>query len=386
MSAEKAGALALNSVFGYEPGIPRALISGLGSAAAVFSLSSEERNSLFGPYVKHRDAVTGALLEEAERELERLYDSGLQFVGITEPEYPALLKECEDAPVGLYIRSTTPVGNLFKEESISVVGTRDISPYGKEWCRRIVAALGAAEHKPCIVSGLAIGVDITAHLAALEGGMSTIAVLPTGIDDIYPSRHREAAARIAQTPGCALITDYPPHTAVQAVNFLRRNRIIAGLSRATVLVESKIKGGGMMTARLSSGYGREVYALPGRVDDLRSQGCNLLIKEKLAEPLDRCGSLAAEMGLGPYRRSCRQDFLKEVRTRLCSGSGAPVPTDHILKVAALIKEKRGICLDEISVCLDMPYAEVSSAAGILESEGLICTDVLQRCSVNFKIA
>ena len=124
-----------------------------------------------------------------------------------------------------------------------------------------------------IVSGLALGVDITAHAAALEGGLPTVGVSPVGIDDVYPRRHVPFVERMCATPGCALVTDYPPGTFPAAFSFIRRNRIIAGLAGSTVLIESRIKGGGMITARLAAGYGRDVFAVPGRIDDIRSQGC-----------------------------------------------------------------------------------------------------------------
>ena len=180
---------------------------------------------------------------------------------------------------------------------VAVVGTRDISPYGREWCERIVHALARTSPKPLIVSGLAIGTDICAHKAALEASLPTIAVMATGTDTIYPYRHRQIAEKMSGTQGCALVTDYPPGTAPLPVNFLRRNRIIAGLSHATILVESKIKGGGMMTCRLAFSYDRDVYALPGRADDLRSQGCNHLIRARMAEPLTSEEDIIDSLGL-----------------------------------------------------------------------------------------
>ena len=383
---EKVGALALNAIFGYEPKISRTLIENLGSAAAVFSLSAGELRDIFGPYSKYIPKISPDAVSLAEKELERLESEGFEFISITEPSYPALLLECPDPPAGLYVRSSTPAAQLFgSRPSVSVVGTRDISQYGIEWCRRIVGAMSQAPEKPVIVSGLAIGVDICAHLAALECGLPTIAVIPTGIADVYPRRHGAAAGRIASTPGCALVTDYPPGTVPQPVNFLRRNRIIAALSRATVLVESKAKGGGTMTARLAADYGREVFALPGRIDDLRSAGCNLLIHEKIAEPIVSLAGLPEALGLGHWNRRRSPDLLEEVRGRFAGRLEDGVMQD-MLRIADAVRRQRGISLDELCVSLGMDYATVSALAGLLESEGFISTDLLQRCAIEVKIS
>ena len=382
---EKVGALALNAIFGYEPQISRTLIDNLGSAGAVFSMSGQELRDIFGPYSKHVGKITPDALDRAEKELSWLESQGCGFLAMTEPGYPKPLLECPDPPVGIYVRSATPAAELFADKPyVSVVGTRDISQYGSEWCRRIVGAMAQAPQKPTIVSGLAIGVDITAHLAALECGLPTIAVIPTGITDVYPRRHEPAAARIVSTPGSALITDYPPGTTPQPVNFLRRNRIIAGLSQATVLVESKSKGGGTMTARLAADYGRDVFALPGRIDDIRSAGCNLLIQEKIAESISSLGGLPEAIGLGRWHRMRTTDLLEEVRERFEGRADGML--EDLLRVAAAVRKHRGISFEELSEMLEIPYPSVSVLAGLLESERFISIDMLQRCAIVAKIS
>jgi len=230
---------------------------------------------------------------------------------------------------------------------------------------------------PLIVSGLAIGVDIVAHRTALSCGLPTIAVLPTGINEIYPQRHSDTARCIEKSPASALITDYPPGTVPHAVNFLRRNRIIAGLSQATVLVESKSKGGGTMTARLAYGYGREVYALPGRVDDVRSMGCNILIQEKIAEPISSLSTFLDSLGLGRWERRRSPDLELELRRHF---EGMPSDElEKLVKVALAVKSRRGIAIEEICEFTGIPYADTISSASLLEQEGYIETDLLQRC-------
>lgn len=381
---EKAGAIALNSVFGFEPRISRTIIETLGSASAVFALGEAELSDLFGPWSKYRDKISPKLLDDAVKQLDALTSRGYQYVTIMDAEYPHALLECEDPPVGLYVRSRTPASQIFgREPRVSVVGTRDITPYGLEWCRRIVSSMSRTAVSPVIVSGLAIGVDINAHEAALSCGLPTIAVLPTGITDVYPSRHSEAARRMESSPGSALVTDYPPGTVPKPVNFLRRNRIIAGLSQATVLVESNAKGGGTMTARLAHGYCRDVYALPGRIDDARSMGCNLLIQEKIAEPVASLPVFLESLGLGRWRGNRKDDLAEEIRRRF--EGRQECPSDILVKVAMAVKKNRGVTVEELCANLDLPYAEASTAARMLEQEGFIVMDLLQRCSLNVRL-
>lgn len=382
---ECASTLALNRIFGYEPKVSRLLIERLGSASAVFRLQAEEIAEIFGPYNERCRQIRPEAPEEAVAELDRLRAAGCDFLPISSPSYPTLLKECEDPPIGLYVRSSTPLEELFPEKPyISIVGTRDISPYGKEWCRRIVGTLALSPQRPVIVSGFAMGVDITAHLAALDEGLPTIAVIPVGIDDIYPKRHRAIAERLVSQPGCAIVSDYPPGTSAQAFNFLRRNRIIAGMSQGTILVESKIKGGGTMTAGLAASYGREVFALPGRMDDLRSQGCNRLIAEKIAEPIFSMGTLQETLGLGRFSRTRKTELAEEVRRRF-EGKASPELFRTLLETALHIKRNRGVTPEEIASALGIGYPEVLRSTGMLESEGIVETDLLQRCSINAKI-
>ena len=380
---EKGAASALNKVFGYEPRIAAALIRELGSAAAVFALSEKQRNALLAPFSKYAGALGDGILENSLREAEALEKAGCRIIPLISEDYPALLRDCEDPPACLYVKSSSEPKEIFAGRPlISVVGTRDTSLYGKEWCGRIVRAMAEAPQKPCIVSGLAFGIDITAHLAALESGLPTIAVLPTGIDRIYPSAHRQAAKRIASSKGSALISDFPPETGPAAFTFLRRNRIIAGLSRSTILIESKIKGGGMITARLAASYGRDVFALPGRVDDLRSAGCNRLIREKTAEAISDLSGLGVQLGLGRYNMRRKED-LSERACLLYAAEGEEL-RKSLLQAVLTIKKQRGISIEELGASLGEPYPEASALARRLESDGLICIDLLGRCTIDAK--
>ena len=375
---------ALNRIFGFKPRIALALIGHKGSASSVFSMDREELESVIGPYSGFRDSINGKAIETAEKELEFLNKKNYGFIGINDKRYPSLLKECDDPPLGLYTRSSSDLETVFDARpAIAIVGTRDISPYGKEWCRRLVATLARTERKPLIVSGLALGTDITAQYQALESGLPTLSVMATGIESTYPRQNEAAAERIASTPGCALITDYPTGTVPLAINFLRRNRIIAGMSLATILIESKAKGGGMMTARLAFSYNRDVYALPGRIDDQRSQGCNQLIREKIAEPITDLDDLVDRLGLKSDRSERQENVVKDMEI-FYKGK---VPDDELADMVLVLKtirNSKGINLEEICSLIGKPYGKVAECTGIMESDGIISVDLLQRCTINLK--
>ena len=379
---EKACLCALNRIFGFEPKTGLALIERMGCASAVFALDKDGLDELLGPYCRQRFLIRQTAVFDAARELETLEKTGVEFVGWGQEGYPQLLTECPDPPIGLYIKSTSCPKDLWtRPKNIAVVGTRDISPYGKEWCRKIVEGMADTQQKPLIVSGLALGTDICAHKTAIERGLPTVAVMPTGPDAVYPHRHLAFADQLSRTPGCALITDYPPGTSPLPVNFLRRNRIIAGLSHATVLIESKIKGGGMMTARLAFSYDRDVFALPGRVDDIRSQGCNKMIAEKIAEPLVSVEGFIKSVALDRASIGTnRTDTLALVESLY----GESCSKDTVREMAALlecIRKNRGATVEELGAMTGIEYGKTSSLTAMMELDGFISIDLLQRCCI-----
>ena len=381
---ERVAFCTLNRIFGFKPALARCLVEGLGGAMAAFRLRGRELKDLFGPFTDYPDKINDDELERSRKELQWLEERGYSLIVLSDPCYPQALRECPDAPMGLYLRGATPPERVFNTAAaVSIVGTRDVSAYGREWTARITGALADAVRRPVIVSGLAMGVDVCAHAAALENGLTTIGVMATGIEGVYPSAHRAFAARIASTEGCALITDYPPGTRPQAINFLRRNRIIAGLSVATVLVESKMQGGGIITAELAFEYDREVFALPGRADDVRSEGCNRMIKSKIAEPLTDLAGFVSALGLGILSRRNKAVLSEEIN-RLFAARVSPEDLGRLQQVAALIKARRGIEIDDIALQCKMEYRDALLYAGMLESEGIIYTDLLGRCSIVFK--
>ena len=184
---------------------------------------------------------------------------------------------------------------------IAIVGTRDMSPYGKSVTEHIVTSLAARADKPIVFSGLALGIDANAHRAALNNGLNTVAVLPTGLDEIYPRAHKGLAESIVDNGGC-LITDFPEQTAPAPINFLHRNQLLVKMVDMVIVVESRAKGGAMVVAKLAKDFNIPVFAVPGRIDDVRSVGCNQLIADHIAQPLSELKKLET-MGIkAPFRK------------------------------------------------------------------------------------
>ena len=381
MDNETIACCQLSRVFGYNPTAGRKLIEAVGSALDVFRLKQNDLQQLLG--VSPPQGLDRQGFEASKKELEDLSRKGCTYLGITSEVYPELLKECDDPPIGLYMKCSSPPEEVFRERpTVAVVGTRDLSHYGLEWTRKITAALCSTKNTPVIVSGLALGADITAHKTALECGASTIAVMATGIDDVYPRMHGYDADRIAAAPGSALISDYPPGTGPVANNFLRRNRIIAGLSQATILTESRVKGGGMMTANLAWTYNRDVFVLPGKIDDLRSGGCNKLIAEKKAEIILTPEDMMIKMGLiGPRRKG----LMVPDPEKIYLGSMPPDQVALLSAIFKLIRINRGISKQDLCRASGMSIGEINSYTSLMEADGLIYIDLLGNCSVRDKL-
>lgn len=376
---------ALNRIFGFSPRIGMALSRHFGSPEELFKRDRQEILELLGDDKKYAWQITAGAVEEAFCELERLASDGVKFVCIDDERYPALLRECDDPPAGLYVKSTSPLENIFgPATAIAVVGTRDVTAYGKEWCTRIVSAIASSGSKPVIISGLALGTDITAHSTALDRGIPTIAVMATGIDTIYPFRHGWEADKIVNAENSGLITDYPPGTVPKAINFLRRNRIIAGLSQSVILIESKIKGGGMMTCRLAESYNRDIYALPGRIDDICSCGCNDLIKRHVAEPITSIPDLLEDLGLGPGDGPAQEESIKAFIYKRYKVKEGTKRAAELAEVADIVVNNREIHIEDISSLTGIDCRTISVYAGILESDGIIISDLLRRYVINPK--
>ena len=376
---ERTALCALNKALGYVPAAGHALLRHFGAAAPVFAQKNAVLREALGPYRDFADQLDGKLLDWAAGELDRMDRGGFRCIGFGEEDYPALLAECDDPPLVLYYNASSPPTAVFEmRPCIAVVGTRDISPYGRDWCRRLVLAMGEASVPPCIVSGLAFGADGIAHRTALECGLPTVGVMATGIEKVYPWQHAELAGEMVRTPGCAVVTDYPSGSSPVALNFIRRNRIIAGLSRATVVIESKTKGGSLITAKYACDYNRDVFALPGRADDLRSAGCNSLIRQRMADIITDPEDLVERLGLGKTLRRRKAGL----ETLLGRKYGADSP---LIPLALAVKGHPGISLEEIVRETGWSWPEVQERAALLETDGFLETDLLGRCTIPAKI-
>ncbi len=377
---ERVALCALNRIFGYQPRLALELMEKAGGALTLFT----ETPPPLPENPELAAALTPESLEWGRAELERVRSGGFRFLCLPDDEYPDVLRDIPDPPLGLYLKGCSSPAELFElHPLVGIVGTRDLSPYGRAWCRKLVEGLSRARTQPCIVSGLALGADGIAHRSALDYGLPTIGVMATGIEKVYPWQHESLAREIAATPYCSLLTDYPFHTAPLALNFLRRNRIIAALVQAVLVVESKSKGGSLMTARYAVEYGREVYALPGRADDLRSAGCNSLIRENMAEIITTPEDLAARLGLGSpvhspggsWKTLSPEQLLRERLTRQYGADSLPV------LVGLCVREQRGISVEQLSARLRRSLPDVLAAAGTLEADHFLSTDLFRRCSL-----
>ncbi|MBQ9411215.1 MAG: DNA-processing protein DprA [Bacteroidales bacterium] len=379
-SDEHIALCALNKIFGYHPALALALIEKAGSAMECFSvMPGTDRAS----HPELLSQLTPASLEWARKELRDMDSRGFRFMAFMDEDYPEALRECGAPPIGLYLNGSSSPTEIFGlRPMIGFVGTRDISPYGRLWCQKLVRALAEAPIQPCIVSGMALGADGIAHRTALECGLPTIGVMATGIDSIYPVQHERLAIDIVGRPGCALVTDYPMGTSPVALNFLRRNRIIAGLVSAVVVVESKTKGGSLMTARYACEYDREVFAVPGRIDDVRSAGCNSLIHAQMARIVTSPEELVGELGLGRIVRGPGGSWASGPGASLRSVLGRKYgELSAQVRIGDLVKENVGITVDALAARLHLPHQEVVTAVAIMEADGVLTTDLLGRCSL-----
>ncbi|MBC6699390.1 DNA-processing protein DprA [Hymenobacter sp. BT190] len=269
------------------PQLTRQLMSYGGSARNVLHLPPGKLLKIPGVGPATAAILTGAergnALRQAEASLRRAEKDGVQLLFYTSKQFPARLKLIPDAPALLYYQGTA---DLNQPKTLAIVGTRQATDYGREQTERLIN--GVAPHRPLIVSGLAYGIDIAAHRAALQEGLETVGVMATGLDVLYPAVHRKTAEKMLTQGG--LLTEFPFGTQPDKYNFPSRNRIIAGLSDGTVVVEATRKGGALITADLALGYDRDVLAIPGPLGSTASEGCHELIKAHKAalysEPSD----------------------------------------------------------------------------------------------------
>ncbi len=266
------------------------LLSYCGSAKAVFTSTRAKLKKIPGIGAKTIDAISSTrILLDAESQLYLAEKHQVELLFYTHKKYPSRLKQINDAPTLLYYKGNT---DLNANKIISIVGTREASAYGKTITEEIVS--GLSKHNPLIVSGLAYGIDITAHRSALKNGLPTVGVMASGANIIYPAVHRNTAHQMLENGG--LLTEFRIGEKPEAHNFPMRNRIIAGMADAVIVVEAAAKGGALITAEIAYSYNKDLFAVPGNLQQKYSEGCNNLIKNLKANMLSRVADLEQIMG------------------------------------------------------------------------------------------
>lgn len=353
--------LSLMSIRGVGSIRARHLIEAFGSAKAVLDASEEElmlAGSVGQLIIEGRR--NPRLAENSQREIEFIETNHILPIAYGEEGYPQRLLECPDAPALLFQLGDTP---LDSPHIVSIVGTRTCTQYGRDMVQRFVHDLHEAFPDIIIVSGLALGIDIAAHRAALECGARTVAIVAHGLDRIYPYQHRPVAKEMLQNGG-SIVTEYMSGTEPERGNFLARNRIIAGLADAVIVAESKDKGGSLVTASIALDYNREVFAFPGRVGDTRSEGCNRIIR------LNRSGLI-----------TCAQDFIEAMNwgTSHCQQKSIqhsiPFEEENLTPNARLIldalRDRGDLLLSHLSEATGLDHATLYEELLDLEMDGKI---------------
>ena len=250
----------------------------------------DEYGSATEVIVNHPNLLSIEARQRAEDEAKFIQQHRIKYTFFRDSDYPYRLAQCMDAPLVLYSKGNVDIN---PKHAVSIVGTRMPSEHSKDWCRRLVLDLAEKVPELTIISGLAYGIDVVAHKAAIEAGIPTIIIPAHGLDRIYPSVHRSVAVQSLEKGG--ILTEYIHGTEPERHHFVARNRIIAGMADAVVIVESKARGGSLITAQMAQDYNRDVFALPGRYSDVTAEGCNTLIKQHKAQLITAADDLIREM-------------------------------------------------------------------------------------------
>ena len=357
MQDEKIYKVALSLTSGVGDVITRHLISYCGSAQAVFKSPRGKLLKIPGIGPKTADSLLGrSALLQAEEQCRLAEQRGVRLLFYTDPDYPKRLKGIADAPVLLYCQGNA---DLNAAKSVGIVGTRKATPYGKEITEALVADLKRYA-SVMVVSGLAYGIDITAHRAALKNGVPTLGVMASGIDIVYPASHKNTAHQMQELGG--LVTEYPFGTKPDAPHFPSRNRIIAALSDVVIVVEAAQKGGALITADIANSYNRDVMAVPGNLGQSHSEGCNFLIKDHKAHIYTGIGSLEALMNWQEGDPA----------------AGKPQPdwpdaslTEEEKQVVVLLRHQKEMLLDDLSWQSQIALGKLASLLLTLELRGVV---------------
>ena len=336
----------------------------VGSATLIMEHKNNLRDILPDASDKLVNAIQNSDEARKRAEVELEYDLryGIEPLTMNDERYPSRLKECDDAPLMLFYKGNA---NLNQQRVINIVGTRHCTPYGEDLIRRFVTELKQLCPQVLIVSGLAYGVDINAHRQALDKGYETVGVLAHGLDDLSPNRHKETALRMIEHGG--LLTEFLTQTNADKINFVRRNRIVAGMSDACILIESAAHGGGLITCEISQAYNRDVFAFPGRIGDAYSEGCNNLIRSNGAMLITSASDFVKDMGW--------QDDSKLMRAKQqgIERSLFPDLSAEEQAIVDVLSRNNDLQINMISVQSGIDISRLAALLFTLEMKGLIRT-------------
>ena len=338
------------------------LYKAAGSAQNLYQHRNEVGDLIDGCTPRLIDALKdwGDAMKRAEAEAKYMEEHKIRAYTLLDDDYPQRLLECADAPLVLYY-----IGNadLNQQKIISIVGTRQITNYGRDLCRKFIRELHEMCPQVLIVSGLAYGVDICAHRESLANGYDTTAVLAHGLDQIYPYHHRETAAKMVEHGG--LLTEFMTQTNADKVNFIRRNRIVAGMADATIVIESAAKGGSLITAEIAQSYDRAVFAFPGNIGQPFSEGCNNLIRDNGAGLISNAEDFVKAMGW--QNDAVRRQALAEGIERQLFPELSPEEQ----KIVSLLQQTNDLQLNIISVKTGIAIHQITALLFQLEMKGVV---------------
>lgn len=359
---ETRAALILTWASRFNTALAAQLMLSASSAVAVMEAKDKLRDIMENCPQRLADALkdTAEAEEKADRELEFIVRHGVRVLTIGSEEYPKRLATCEDAPPVLFVLGNA---DLDATHVVSVIGTRRCSPYGQDCVNRLVGGLKEKAGRVLVVSGLAYGIDIAAHRAALKSGLDTVAVLAHGLDNLYPSAHRDTAAEMLAHGG--LVTEFFTQTQPDRLNFLRRNRIVAGLADAVVVAESAYRGGALATARIATSYNRDVFAFPGRVCDETSEGCNNLIRDNKAALITSAADLVSAM---MWEKPQQEDKGKDRAVELPL---FPELTPDEQKIVNLLSKTNDQQVNTLAINAGMEAKDLQPVIFSLEMKGII---------------
>ena len=333
----------------------KALINQFGNAAAIFKAKKKDLEDIEGiGSIRAKSIKEFHNFKLAEDEIAFITKYNITPLFISDKKYPQRLLNCFDSPAILYYKGNA---DLNSSKILSIVGTRNNNDYGKSVCEKIIEDL--ADQNILIISGLAFGIDSIAHKSALKNNLKTVGILAHGLDRIYPSQNKLLAKQMIENGG--LLTDFRSGTTPDKQNFPKRNRIVAGMSDAVIVIESGLKGGSLITAELANGYNKDVFAIPGRISDLKNEGCNYLIKNNKAALITSADDLLESMNWKeqkkPSQKKQRELFIE-------------LTADEKI-IINILQNQPQVHIDEVYIKSGLNSSCVASALLTLEMQGVV---------------